>query len=123
MEAERDSAQAEIEREWFKKVDVGEIEEEEDDMIELDGEEDEDAESRSEEEEREGISNQDDLVVNSSDELEAAEDESDEWDTTDEERWVDTLANDIAAMKEGSGKGYLVIIEKVIEKAERKAVL
>ena len=92
-------------------------------MIQLDREEDEDAESGSEEEEREGIPNQDDLVVNSSDELEAAEDESDEWDTTDEERWVDTLAKDIAAMKEGSGKGYLAIIEKVIEKAERKAIL
>ena len=36
---------------------------------------------------------------------------------------INILANDIAVMKEGFGKGYLVIIERVVEKAERKAAL
>jgi hypothetical protein len=117
LEAERESAQAEIEREWFKKVDAGEIEEEEDDMMELDREEDDDAESGSREDEMEGTSNQGGLIVNSN---KVAEDESDQWETTDDEGRLDTLANDIAAMKEGSGKA---IIERVVKKSEAKAAL
>ena len=120
LEAERESAKVEIEHEWFKKVDAGEIEEEEDNIMELDGQEDEDVESGSKEEEMKGTSNQGGLIVNSN---EVAEHESDEWETTDDEAWLDTLANNIAAMKDGSGKGYLAIIERVVEKAAAKAAL
>ena len=120
LEAERETAEAKIEREWFKKVDAGEIEEEEDDMMELDEEEEEDAEAESKETEEVESSNQCDLIVDGD---EVAGDEDDEWETTDDEGWLDTLANDITAMKEGSGKGYLAIIERVVKKAERKTAL
>ena|SRR5579859_6648168 len=64
LEAEREFAQVEIELEWFKKVDAGEIEEEEDDMMEVDGEEeDEDTVAGNKEEEMEGTPDQGYLIV------------------------------------------------------------
>src|SRR5579859_7761950 len=98
----RDTVKATIERDWFKKVDAGEIEEDEDDMMVLDEEgEATDSDSAVEGEggniEEVQFSNERELIV------------EDDWETTDNEQAIAMLASDMVALKAESGKGWQVI--------------
>jgi hypothetical protein len=123
---QKEALKAEIEREWFKKVDAGEIEEDEDDMMVLDEEVDSDpdddddaADGDGENMEEVQFSNQGELIV----EDDGAWNEEDDWESTDDEESIATLASDMAALKAKSGKGWQAIMNKIVEKAERKLAL
>lgn len=126
LREDRDTVKAKIEREWFRKVDAGEIEEDEDDMMVL-GEEGEGTDSDAAAEGKGGNSMESEVQLSDERDRTVEDDEvwdeEDDWESTDDEQSIATLASDMISLKAESGKGWQAIMNKIVEKAERKLAL
>jgi len=121
LEDQRDSDKLNLEKEWFRKTESGEIAEDEDDLMSCDDDDDDDEKAESDED-GEGME---------TDEIQALDlgspvddDSNEEWKDIDDDEevevWSTAFIESLLEIKKESGKGWLKKIETVEKMAEAK---